>query len=121
MVARRAAADSTGGMIRRLISEEGGQALVLAMASMIVLAFLATAVTVGVTVNHQTAQHSVADNKAFALAELGLAYAEGRVYSAASTHVTPATGQTSFSQDGGSGTYQASVAADGITWTMNGT
>jgi len=88
---------------------------------MAVLASLTTAVTISVTVNHRNAGQSANADKAFSLAQLGLAYAEGKVYSAASTHTSAAISPTSFSQDGGTATYETSVAADGITWTMIGT
>jgi Tfp pilus assembly protein PilX len=107
-------------MIRRLAHEESGVALVLALLTMLVLASLTTAVSLEVTVNHRNAGRSAEANKAFALAELGLAYAEGKVYSAASTHVSPTVPSTSFTQDGGTVNYFATVAADGITWTMTG-
>jgi hypothetical protein len=107
-------------VIRRL-KDQSGQALVLGLVTMSVLATLTTATLLGVTVNHRSAGHSADADKAFAIAQLGLAYAEGRVYAAAASHTTPATGATSFSQDGGTGTYLASVGGDGISWTMTAT
>jgi hypothetical protein len=103
------------------LREQSGQALVVGLMTMAVLATLTTAVTLEVTVNHRSAGHSADANKAFAIAQLGLSYAEGRVYAAAAAHQAPATGATAFSQDGGTGTYSASVAADGISWTMTAT
>ena len=105
----------------RSFKDETGQALVLGLVTMAVLATLTTAVAVEVTVNHRSAGKSASADKAFALAQLGLSYAEGRLYAAAAAHTSPATGATSFSQDGGSGTYSTSVAADGTTWTMTAT
>jgi Tfp pilus assembly protein PilX len=103
------------------LRDQSGQALVLGLVTMAVLATLTTAAALEVTVNHRNAGHSADADKAFAIAQLGLSYAEGRVYAAAAAHTTPATGATSFSQDGGTGTYAASVAADGISWTMTAT
>src|SRR5205085_12589116 len=113
--------DDDDAVISRLLREQSGQALVVGLMTMAVLATLTTAVTLEVTVNHRSAGRSADANKAFAIAQLGLSYAEGRVYAAAAAHTTPATGATSFSQDGGTGTYSASVAADGISWTMTAT
>ncbi len=107
-------------MTRRLAREESGIALVLALIVLIVLAALTAAVSFEVAVNHRNAGQSAAADRAFALAELGLSYAEGRVYSSASTHVTPSSSPTSFGQDGGTVTYYANVAPDGVTWTMTG-
>lgn len=104
----------------RLLKEQGGQALVLGLVTMAVLATLTTAVTLEVTVNHRESGISANADKAFAIAQLCLAQAEGRVYSAAAAHVAPATTSSTCSQDGGTGTYWASVAADGISWTMHG-
>jgi Tfp pilus assembly protein PilX len=111
-------------MLRRLAREESGIALVLALVTMAVLASLTTAVTIAVTVNHRNAGQSANADRAFSLAQLGLSYAEGKVYSAASTHTSaaiPTTTTPSFSPNGGTATYATSVAADGITWTMIGT
>jgi hypothetical protein len=104
----------------RLLKEQSGQALVLGLVTMAVLATLTTAVTLEVTVNHRESGISANADKAFAIAQLCLAQAEGRVYSAAAAHVAPATTSSTCSQDGGTGTYWASVAADGISWTMHG-
>ena len=108
-------------MLRRLAREESGIALVLALVTMAVLASLTTAVTIAVSVNHRSAGQSANADIAFSLAQLGLAYAEGKVYSSAATHTSAAISPTSFSQDGGTVTYASSVAGDGITWTMTGT
>jgi len=104
-----------------LLREQSGQALVLGLVTMAVLATLTTAVTLEVTVNHRESGVSANADKAFAIAQLCLAKAEGRVYSAAAAHVAPSTALSQCSQDGGTGTYSASVAADGISWTMTAT
>src|SRR6266568_2600494 len=89
-----ASADSSRGMLRRLAREESGIALVLALVTMAVLASLTTAVTIAVTVNHRSAGQSANADIAFSLAQLGLAYAEGKVYSSAVTHSSAAIGTT---------------------------
>jgi Tfp pilus assembly protein PilX len=103
------------------LRDQSGQALVLGLMTMAVLATLTTAVALEVTVNHRSAGRSADADKAFAIAQLGLSYAEGRLYAAAAAHTAPATGATAFSQDGSTGTYSVSVAADGTTWTMTAT
>jgi Tfp pilus assembly protein PilX len=103
------------------LKDQTGQALVLGLVTMAVLATLTTAAALEVTVNHRNAGNSADADKAFAIAQLGLSYAEGRVYAAAAAHTAPSTSATAFSQDGGSGTYSASVGADGTTWTMTST
>jgi Tfp pilus assembly protein PilX len=100
---------------------ESGQALVLGLVTMAVLATLTTAAALQVTVNHRSAGHSADADKAFAIAQLGLSYAEGRLYAAAAAHTAPATGATSYSQDGGTGSYTTYVGVDGTTWTMTAT
>jgi Tfp pilus assembly protein PilX len=107
-------------MTRRLVRNEEGVALVLALMAMVVLSTLAAGLLVVVSVNHRSSLQSLNAKKAFGIAEVGLAYAEGNVYGAAAAHGTPTTGSTTFTQDGGSGTYWASVAGDGHTWTMHG-
>jgi len=106
--------------LRSAAGDEAGVALVLALVIMVVLGALTAAITLEVAVNDRYAGQSGAADKAFALAELGLSYAEGRVYAAAAGHTTPSTAQSSFPQDGGTVTYWANVAADGVTWTMTG-
>jgi len=107
-------------MSRRLVQDEQGVALVLALMAMVVLSILTAGLLTVVAVNHRTTLRSTEARKAFGIAEVGLAYAEGNVYGAAAAHSTPTTGETSFSQDGGTGTYWAAVSGDGVTWTMHG-
>ena len=107
-------------MSRRLVRNEEGVALVLALMAMVVLSTLAAGLLVVVSVNHRMSLESLDAKKAFGIAEVGLAYAEGNVYGAAAAHGTPTTGATTFTQDGGSGSYWATVAGDGHTWTMHG-
>jgi len=107
-------------MTRRVVQDEQGVALVLALMAMVVLSILTAGLLTVVAVNHRTTLRSTEARKAFGIAETGLAYAEGNVYGAAAAHSAPATGQTSFNQDGGAGLYWATVSGDGHTWTMHG-
>lgn len=108
-------------MTRRLVHDERGVALVMALMIMAVLSLTTAALMIVVAVNHRESLTSVQQRKAFGLAEAGLADAEGLVYGAAATHTSPATGtQGPLSVDGGYVWYWASVAGDGHTWTMYG-
>jgi Tfp pilus assembly protein PilX len=106
-------------MVRRLAHEERGVALVLALIAMLVLGSLTAALAVGVSVNQRTTARSAQSNKAFALAEEGIAYAEGRLYSAAASGEAVSVPSTTLSQDGGSITYVGSLASS--QWTLTGT
>lgn len=104
----------------RLGREESGIALVLALISMLVLSSLTAAVLFSTTVNHRNALRSSEGDRAFALAEDGLADAEGRLYTAVeggcTSNCVPAS---SFAQDSGTVSYSGTLA--GSTWTLSGT
>jgi Tfp pilus assembly protein PilX len=117
----RRIADSIVGMTRRLVQDERGMALVLALFAMSVLSITAAALLTTVAVNHRSSLDSANAKRAFGYAELGVAYAEGKVYSAASTHVSPTAGVTTLTMSDGTVQYSTSVAGDGVTWTMTGT
>lgn len=110
-------------VIRRIVREEEGVALVMALALMLVLAITTAGILTAGTTNQQATYVSNQQRQAFAIAQEGLAYAEGCLYAAASTHTQPpCLSSTSVPNEPvGSGTYYASVAADGTTWTMYGT
>jgi hypothetical protein len=116
-------ADVSRVLTRRLVHDEQGIALVLALVTLVVLSLTTVAVLTGSALNHRSSLRSAEAKRAFALAELALAYAQGSVYSAASTHKSPLLGDQPLPAQagGGSGTYSASVASDGVTWTMVGT
>ena len=114
-------------MIRRLahrtVREEDGIALVMAIALMLVLAITTAGIIVAGTANQRTTFVSNEQRQAFAIAQEGLAYAEGCLYAAAanSDSTPPCTSvQDIPNEPVGSGTYYASVASDGTTWTMYG-
>lgn len=106
-------------MLRRLVREEDGVALVIALLAVLVLSSLTGSVLVATAVNHRSAQTSAQADKAFGLAEDGLAYAEGRLYSAATSGEAVLVPTTTFTQDGGSVTYSGTLS--GSTWTLHGT
>lgn len=106
-------------MLRRLATDEQGIALVLALITLLVLSSLTGSVLVASAVNHRNAKVSSDENHAFALAEEGVAYAEGRLYSAATSGEPVLVPQTTFSQDGGTVSYVGTLS--GTTWTLTGT
>ena len=110
-------------MGRRLVRDEQGIALVMAIVLMGILSLTTAALITGVTNNHRTSLKQTDARQAFALAELSLSYAEGMIYNASANHTTPPIGvQTLPAQaTGGTGTYYATVGSDGVTWTMTGT
>lgn len=108
--------------VRRLGREDGGFALVFALMASTVLGITAAALVLGGTANQSSSFRGSNDRHAFALAQTGLAYAEGMLYAAAASHTTPLSGVQDLPAQagGGSGSYWASVAGDGVTWTMYG-
>lgn len=107
-------------LIRRFASEEHGIVLVLAIATMSILAIATAGVLVAGSANEDTAFASANGRSAFALAQESLAYAEGMVYGSAAAHTVPPHGwQPLPTQPAGSGQYSASTA-DGTTWAMVG-
>lgn len=112
-------------MTRRLVHDEQGVALVLALMTMLVLSILTGAAAVIVSVNQRESLHSADARRAFGIAESCLAYAEGNVYGAAADRpnnpdASPSSGTPSCDSDGGTGLFWSNVNGDGVTWTMWG-
>ncbi|HEY2072103.1 MAG TPA: hypothetical protein VGG88_00870 [Gaiellaceae bacterium] len=110
-------------MIRRLVRDEGGVALVMALIIMAALAGTTAALVLPGAVNQRNSLKSADARQAFALAETALAYGEGAVYAAGQTGKSPSSGIHSLAAQagGGTGSWYATVAADGITWTVYAT
>ncbi len=107
------------GIMHRLLSEEQGVALVLAIVTMTVLSALTASVLFSVSLNQRTSLQATESTKAFALAEEGIAYAEGRLYTATAPGLSsnvPPTGP--LPQNGGTIRYSGSLS--GTTWTLYG-
>ena len=110
-------------MIRRLIErflrEQEGITLVLAIATMSVLAIATTGVIVAGTANESTAFGSTAGRSAFAVAQQALAYGEGMVYGQVAAGTDPPTTPQSLptQPNGATGTYTV-TSADNVTWTV---
>ena len=110
-------------LLHRVVHDEEGVALVMALMVMMVLAVTTAGLLVAGTANQR--ESLVSDNArvAFGVAQEGLAYAEGMLYSAAANGTQPPTGSQDLTDlpSGATGSYYASVAGDGVTWTMYGT
>ena len=105
-------------MFRRFVSDESGIALVLALMVMLVLSILTGSVLMATAVNHRNAYHSYESDKAFSLAEEGIAFAEGRLYTATNTDQVNNVNEQIF-QDGGSISYTGNLASN--VWTLSAT
>lgn len=109
--------------MRRLLRDESGIALVMALILMAALAGTTAALVIPGAVNQRSALTSADERQAFALAEAALAYGEGAVYAAGQTGKSPTSGSHDIGTQpgGGSGSWSATVGPDGITWTIYGT
>jgi hypothetical protein len=111
-------------MARRPIADERGVALVLAIITMLVLGSLTSALLFGVAVNHRSAYQNANSERAFGLAEQGIAYAEGRLYAAPVSGLTdPSTLPDSSAPfvSGEGWQYSASYDSPTKVWTLTGT
>ena len=113
--------------MRRLVREERGVALVLAIISILVLSGLSAAALYSVTVNQRVGANDAQGNQAFALAEDGLAYAEARLYIAVDPSNDSDIPSTTFSQSAGTVSYSGTISPDpcnisteACTWTLVG-
>jgi hypothetical protein len=111
-------------LFRRFVSEQDGIALVIALATMTILAITTTGVIVAGSSNEDTAWVSTKGRAAFAVAQQSLAYGEGMVYgdlNQAPSVTPPTTVQNLPTQaNGATGTYVSSTA-DNIVWHVVGT
>jgi len=119
-------------MLRRLSHDEQGVALVLALIAMLVIGALSASILTATAVNHRSAKVSADANHAFTLAENGLAYAEGRLYSAptsAEAALVPISTLPASTDDPGATISYHGTLCDGTTtpscspkvWTLYGT
>src|SRR5215469_728061 len=110
-------------MTRRLIDDESGVALVIAIVTMLVLGALTSALLFSVALNHQSSYQASNAERAFGLAEEGIAYAEGRLYAAPVTGLTdPSTlpGTDSPFDSGQGWTYTGTYDSTAKIWTLTG-
>jgi Tfp pilus assembly protein PilX len=106
-------------LMRRVVREQDGLTLVLALAAMCVLAIATTGVIVAGTANENTAWVSTKARSAFAVAQQALAYGEGMVYGDAAAGIEPPSTAQNLPTlpNGATGTYTASTSDD-ITWQI---
>lgn len=107
-------------MTRRLVSEEQGVALVLALITLTVLSFTTAAILTATAVNHRSSLKSAQGKQAFALAEQGLADAEGVLYTAVDAGCVSDC-VPSATVDAGSGSIAYSGSLAGTIWTLTST
>ena len=102
----------------------------MALIALLVLSMTTAAIITASAVNHRSAANSANSRKAFALAEQGLAYAEGRLYTAPltaesvlvpGTTVTPSDGDGQITYSGTICTSASSPPCDPKVWTLYGT
>jgi len=117
-------------MRRKLVTDERGVTLVLTLFAMTVLSLTTAAVLTATAVNHRSAYRSDEAAQAFALAQQGLAYAEGRLYSSPTTAEAVLVPGTTITPTDNTGTitYHGSLCDGNSTppcspkvWTLYGT
>lgn len=105
--------------MKRLVYEERGVTLVLTLMVMLILSLTTAAILTASAVNHRSALVSAQEKEAFALAQQGLADAEGELYTSdytsCGTACVPAGSVVSTA-----GTINYSGALSGTDWTLTG-
>src|SRR3954469_11306343 len=104
-------ADERSVTSRRLVQDESGQVLMLALFAILTPSLTTAAILLATAVNHRSAAQSADAKKAFALAEQGLAYAEGRLYTAPTTAESVLVPGTTITPSDGDGeiTYSGTL------------
>lgn len=109
---------------RRLVRDERGVALVLALITMMVLGITTAALVLPGAVDQRNSYDSASARQAFELAQAALSYGEGAVYAAGQSGVAPPTTQQTIPQQagGGTGKWTATEINDGCncTWSITG-
>jgi Tfp pilus assembly protein PilX len=103
-------------VIRRVLRDERGLALPMALGVTMVLSALAVGIFAYVTTNQSSAYRAEGDQRAYGLAETGLSYALSRLQNAADPTYVNAVPSTTVSLTGGTSTYSGSLS--GTTWTL---
>ena len=105
--------------VRRVLGDEHGLALPMALGVMMVLALLAAGIFAYTTTNQGAAKRATADQKAFGLAESGLSYAFSTLENAADPYSSTSVPSTTVTLPGGTVAYVGTLS--GTTWTLTGT
>lgn len=109
--------------VRRLVHEQDGITLVIAIAAMAILAITTTGVIISGTANETTAAVSTQGRSAFQVAQEALAYGEGMVYAQVAVGTYPPN-DTPYNlptqANGATGTYSVH-SDDQVTWLVTAT
>lgn len=105
--------------LRRVLGDERGLALPMALGVMLVLSLLTAGIFTYTTMNQGAAKRATADQKAFGLAESGLSYAYSKLENAADPYDSTSVPSTTVTLPGGTVTYVGTLS--GTTWTLTGT
>jgi hypothetical protein len=107
-------------LIRRFVHEQDGITLVIALATMVILAITTTGVIIASTTNEGTAYVSTQERTAFAMAQEALAYGEGTVYgtSSSAAGVTTDTREYLPTQPGGLTGSWIVTSSDDVTYQI---
>jgi Tfp pilus assembly protein PilX len=111
--------ESPLSVVRRMLGNERGMALPMALGVTMVLAALSVGIFAYVTANEQSSRRAQADQRAYGLAESGLSYALSRVENASNPADPNAVPSTTVALTGGSTTYSGSLT--GTLWTLTAT
>jgi Tfp pilus assembly protein PilX len=110
-------------LINRFVRDESGITLVIALATMTILAITTTGVIVAGTANEDTAYSSMQGRSAFQVAQQALAYGEGMVYAQVAVGTIPPN-DTVYNlptqPTSATGTYSVHTE-DEVTWEVTGT
>jgi hypothetical protein len=105
-----------------LVHDESGVTLVLTLLTLIVLSATTAALLTATAVNHRSALKSAEGDEAFALAQEGLANAQGVLYAAINAHDNCGSAcvpEATITSDLGSATFSGSLS--GTVWTLTST
>jgi Tfp pilus assembly protein PilX len=114
------AADLCKEMSFRRAHDQDGQALPLTLLALLVLSAITAAVLTGSALNHRSSLTSQQAKQAFALAEQGLADAEGTLYTAVAAGCSNSCVPSSII-NADTGTIEYSGSLSGEIWTLTGT
>jgi hypothetical protein len=107
--------------MRRLLNNESGIALVMAVGILAILMVLGSTVIFFAGSNARNAEHSVDTTKALNLADAGENYARAILWNAADPTAATAVGSGSLTLEGGTVTYAGALDTATDTWTLTGT
>ena len=111
--------DTSLSALRRVLGDERGLALPMALGVMMVLSLMVAGIFAYTTTNQGAAKRATADQRAFGLAESGLSYAFSKLENAANPYDATSVPSTTVNLSGGTVTYVGTLS--GTTWTLTGT